>query len=311
MDRVVRTMTASVAAHPHSAEIYSKLLRAAAQKVGGKFRAYRIHGDRFAMLINVSKPAPNAAGSIKLSSFFGSIVTFTRVDVDGPWVNVETGDLIGDEERAAINIPAGLHPNRKEFRFRFYLDRHLMVVENKNETGTLAPSGLLKLLEQAFAQPHIRQEYGDVHVTILPERRTIEKILRSRIRRIHLIIETPNPGDDIEEEEQNIERRLEEMHARRMEETYVAKTGQTLQPDEELKERARVAADSGSVSAIVLRDGSDRLVRTMSTQQSPRIDEETYDPKHELAIGAFERAAEGMIAGERERAERRKARRRN
>lgn len=261
MERVLRLGVLNIVTQPHSATRYMELV----QMVKRRNKAARMRGDRFGVIGTLGVPEnPKAAGAFVQ----GTITTFTQIDVDGDWVNVSTGQKAQDAERLEINIPAHLRPNPAYHHYRFYLKEHLLMFEIGNTSRKLAPANAGKLFERLFSAPTVEQRFGEVAVTVWPERNLVSSILKDKgLRSLHLVILAPNP-DDGKAAEARYTQRLEAMGARSLTQVAVAKKDTQFRPDQELSEAARVAATNGSVAATIR---SGKRTRRVSTLDAPLI----------------------------------------
>jgi hypothetical protein len=283
--RSVSAIAFNIALNPHSKELYkalfSRLLRLR--------KAYRITGDRFAMLVSAHEETRTTIEGMTHEEITGEIVTFDKVDVEGHWHNLVTGEVASDEDKAGLFVPPNLGANRKSFSYVFYLDRHLLVVESKNVEGTISSRSVLTLLDALARVDSIVEEFGDVAVTPMPDHEAVSRILRHRLVRVDIKLTIPNP-DSTQSAEERIRERLSNQNAKTQLLTLVAKSGQTLDLDEDSKALARLASRNGEVKAKTASSPS-APARTVSTKTMPMVKTERYFPKEELESAAFSRAA--------------------
>lgn len=257
MERVMRLGALNIVAQPHSAEIYEHLIKAARRKRG----AARIRSDRFGMLSSATGPVQGVESYID-----GRITTFTRIDADSDWINVRSGKAAIEDDLAGLNIPKNLQPNGRFHRYRFYLNSHVLVFEVGNGGNRLTARNAGTLFNRIFSQESIFDDFGEIAVTVLPERATVERIVNSNtIRSVSYVVHAPNP-DDGREAERRFTQRLETMRVQRLEQTVVAKKNEYVKPDEQLKSDIRVAANNGSVNAKIVEG---KRVVPVSTEETP------------------------------------------
>lgn len=253
-------------------------------------RPVRIHGDRMALM--TSGRASNVQGSYE-----GIISTFMDLDVRVPWLNTATGEPAGEDETNEINIPPNLRPHAAQFMFEFNVATHRLVVQNRTKLNTLVTNkknaGLgARLLERYLSTildtPTIVNRFGQVEITIVPSTSAIDTILSSRtLRKITITVKPPNP-DDLDRAEREILARLEAMNAKSQQQEFTARTGQSLDLDDEAKKLARVAAENGRVEAKIEKD--ERVV-PISTVAQPRELTDTFNANVETERDAFTRMA--------------------
>lgn len=284
-ERALKLVAVNITMHPHSPKAYVELLRT----VSSTNLAVPTSAERLAWLKN----ADGWEFDAQKLSHTALIATTARFDAAGVWTDTTTGDVADEEEAAKVFIPANLAPNRREFRAMFFPESHILIVESKNEQGTLTARSVKKMLDAQFARPEIREAFGDVSVTIIPDKGSVQKILNGRIRKIVIRLTAPN-SDETADDERDIAERLERLRAKLAEEKYVAKSHETIQPDDEMRKKVQVASRNGTVEATLLVEGQARRTKNVSTSNTPYIKSVIYRPLEEDEVNAFERGAVQM-----------------
>lgn len=288
--RSVDAIAFNIALSPHSKELYVSLF----DRLLKLRKAYRVTGDRFAMLVAVRTETRTSIDKVKSEEITGEIATFDMINVDGPWHNTATGEEASDEDKAGLFVPANLGANRKRFSFVFFLDKHLFVIESKNNEGVLSSRSVEKLLGALMAVESIVDDFGDVAVTPMPQHEAVSKILRAKLVRVEIKLTVPNP-DNTKSAEDRIKARMDQQRAKTQQLTLVAQTGQTLELDEESAALARLASRNGEVRAKIL-PAAGGPARSVSTKDKPLVKTETYFPKEEVESAAFNRAADALYS---------------
>jgi len=146
-------------------------------------------------------------------------------------------------------------------------------------------------LERLFENDRIREKFSNIKITVIPDARTVREILAwTGIRTLVIRVTKPNPGDYSEEDFEEIERRLEEQNADRLEERLHAEEGKALKPSEATQILAKVAEDNGYVEA----EGQGRKLSTRSSK--PLVEKTTYDSDVETHTDSLLRAVGHVIA---------------
>lgn len=291
--RTLKASAINVALLDHTPERYVQLFTEAASLL----RAVKVHGPRYAMLTNISYSSESKPDDLVL---FGEVVTFTHVNTEAPWLDMRTGAIADPGDAEKVSWPDFLQPDRRAFRFKFYVNKHLFVVEVSNFDGTVSPGMVSTLLNGTFAESSLREKFGDVAVTVIPTRDAVAKILSDKIRWIEIKVRVPNPGDDHDDEDAEIEERMKRLGTKDMLQRYTAMTGGAVEPDKEMKALCEVASRNGYVRAGVLRHDVKLRVVAVSTQDSPLVEAESYNTNTESSVAGFERLAHRIYANEAE-----------
>jgi hypothetical protein len=291
--RTLRATIVNIALVEHSQKLYVDLLK----KAHYQKQAMQLYHstDRFGFIRLLS---PRGI-SEKPAEVHGVIKTFVQLESNGLVVNTVTGENADENERRSIQIPKHLGINGRFFRFVFYPKFHLMVVETYNEDRqSISPKTVGILLDDIFSEEKIKSEFGDVAVTVVPERDALSDIFKRKIKSIEIDLKIPNPGDGNAQEEKDFAERMKKLEAQQKTSLYKAASGKTIKPDKAMKVEARMAVKNGQVKAKVIKDGAPRQVEEISTKDMPLVKGETYDPKRELAMAGFERLAKKLVESE-------------
>jgi hypothetical protein len=229
----------------------------------------------FGSLNKYKPPASDATGI-----FSGELHLFTDFNPESRWFNISERAEASDSEIKTISLPKNLRPDHKAVPYIFFSQHHCLVYD----AGELAPSSAQKLVEFILSSPKIA---GDkvVSVTAEPAKGTVASLLsRPKLREVHITLKRPNP-DDLSSLEARIQDRLRKMNAATKTEEYKSIRGQTLKPDEELKQVARVAGSNGEV-AVKHVDANGNTVME-STREHPKQLFGVVDPDTSTAFDAL------------------------
>lgn len=283
MERVIRLGALNVVTQPHSTSGYVNLIR----RVYERRQAARVRGDRFGMISTLA--ASGGASIGRRSSVNGWITCFTMIDQSGEWVDVSTGQLADAQTVAQIQIPGNLHPNPSSHLYRFYPSEHLLVFEIGNSGNRLTPSVATKLFDRLFSADSVVEDFGEVVVTPMPSKDTVQEIITSSsVRELFLVVHAPNPPVGRDAERATM-RRLEARRLKREETRMVAKPDEAVEFDSELQESTRIAAKNGHAEARITRGGR---VERISTLDTPYVYTHTYYDDVTTLEEAFRSAAD-------------------
>lgn len=281
----------NIAARNHPARIYEQLISAAFSLQ----RALPVHGDRHALLVSFDPSKELTISGRRVIR--GTLSTFLDLDLDAPWFDLQNLKVSTEDQRREIQIPESLRPNMADFHFVVDAKTHILVCQAKTVISgrrkhvvKLTGNMLAGFLGELLSSPEIKKEYGDVEVTPIPDRDSVEAILKGKIKKLHIFLRTPNP-DDLEEAQKRIKRRMKNLNARQLEEVVSAEEEMFVTPDDDLLSMSRVAALNGRVDATLEKNG--KTVNT-STRLVPALFEINKDAR-ETDERAMDRAAEHAL----------------
>ncbi|MDR6095986.1 hypothetical protein QE373_003283 [Stenotrophomonas sp. SORGH_AS321] len=285
MERQVSGTLINVAAHPHNgADTYLKLITAA----HALNRAVRVHGDRYAWMSHLWT---NKARNGKVS-MTGNIATFTQIDMDGAWIDMQTR-AAADAKRIdnVKRVVAGIQPNYHEFRFYFEPQIHLIAVETNDGVRSFSPRMAEKFFSELLSANGITDEFGDIEVNFVPDKESLNRIISSKfLRKISIHFSRPN-ADSLDDIERKVMESMNEMGARTSTVTYSAVRGATLSLTPDVKNLARVARRNGYVEGNVAGE-------PLSTRDHPIERRLVFDDNAQDQASAFDGLARGLIESE-------------
>ncbi|WP_370682238.1 DUF4747 family protein [Comamonas sp. GB3 AK4-5] len=284
--RTIRISQINIAMEsPHSPERYIELFRQA--------KSIRtpiiLRGDEAAIL------GPMDFKTYKKSGDYisGDIYKFLNIDETAQWFNTIKNEPATEEETSNINIPSELRPNLKIIEFVFHPHNHKLFFINKDRKNTLSPQFAEKFFQQLFDLACEKGKFPAVTVTAIPERESIEEIFSiPTLKKIEITLARPNP-DDFEAQERKFLKKLEKQNAKRIETALIALPGKSLEPDEETRLLAQVAASNGKVIGYGLDNQGKRIEE--STKDKPMDTPYTVNSGVELSSDVLLRVSRGRI----------------
>lgn len=256
-ERLIPVYALNIAATPHPAGIYIKLLTRAAT-----FFA-RAHGSDYA---RISVPKESDRDGV----YTGRILIWTEIDLGGKWYDVSADAELSDALRKTISIPENAKPNFRTFDYIFYEKKHRIYFEARNDLGnTVGPSVILRVLRQLLSQDLQGLKAPSVEVTLVPKEGTVARILAMPgLRKLTMRVVLPNPDATDNATLLRVRKRLQDANARQLDETFTKRPGAArLVATQEIKDTAAVAAENGYVRGERTVDG--KLV-ALSTSDEPR-----------------------------------------
>lgn len=228
----------NIAADPHPTGIYRRLFAEVAD------RGVHISGNDWA------KITPPQDRETDPPSFYGRILVWTAIDKDGRWLNQETDKEATATEKRAIQIPEQLDPNFRSFNFVFLEDRHLLVLEYRNETGEhFGAKRSEKLFSSLFSPEALGNDDPDVSVTVVPSHEGLRRIYAiPRLRRLEIFVLRPNADDLAKEQKKLLDRLMKQGAKSQSLELRKKAKVKTITPDDETKTLAQIASENGYVT---------------------------------------------------------------
>jgi hypothetical protein len=234
----VSVVVLNVRIHPHSEDNYAAMLQAAyTQK-----RPIQIHGDRYGLISTLN------ANRREIGFIDGVFTTFTKVDLEGEWFDIEELDEASTDKLKEISIPDGIFPNTAAYYFSFNLNTHKLYVETYSSGKALTATSALRFIKNMLTTPDIAGVFGEPSISLVQAQAGLDKLFSiDRIKEITVTIEKPNAdifSDDFEEE---IEKHLLETHSQSMTINHKAVNGQSIVPNDEVKQISSAALQNGEV----------------------------------------------------------------
>jgi len=221
----------------------------------------------------------------------GVLYGVTSVDAM-KWFNTAMHRPASDSELQKIQVPQNMAANYREYDYEFHCDSHRLVFVAREGNVSASPLQMRYVFDQLCQQPEIRAVFGDISVSIEQEPETLTEIFSAEnLRWLSILVRRPNAGFGGFDGE--VSENMERVRASQAQLELKAESGRGLLPDAETKSAARVALSDGVVRARVREDG---VVREISTEDTPIVVVEKYDPKTESRALAVTRAVEKILA---------------
>ena len=266
----------NVRTHPHDADTYRELFRAAfALK-----QPIKLRGDRHGMITTLQRVG------LTDDLVRGVLTTFLELDLEGAWLNTETLTEASDNERDEIVVPDYLRPNLMTFYFAFDVVRHEIIFEHYTDGRRLTHNSALAFFSGLFSDERISRRFGDVKVTVVQRKGSVDRVFSiPRITEIEVYVERPNADIWDGGFEETAEEHLEDKRARSMLVRYKAERGQGIRRDDDLDALVRTSIRNGRT---VARGYGAEGHMVVTTDTYPRVEQERYDPDAMSDDQAFE-----------------------
>lgn len=276
----------NITTQPHSTAKYKALFKAAfSMKL-----SVHLTGQRYAIL-----GSANAEDEADESSpIFGEILTYTKINSDGAWLDLKSFEILDDDEKKSkIVLPEDLMPDSMAAQYVFFPKTHHLFFEVYHRGTRMRPQTMGKFLLRLLNSASLQDRFGDVDVTVIPSHESLERILQMpRIGRLNISIRKPNP-DDQDAIERRILKTLDAQNTVRIDTELTAGRGQSVSPDRFTRDMAHVAAKNGYVEA----HGEDAHGNTAkeSTVDHPFVETDWYNDKTTTAREALVNLSREMM----------------
>lgn len=229
--------------------------------------AHGVHGALIGNLYRLQKDSPE-------DGLIGEFYQFIQLDPNEPWFDLESKDEASEDDIQSIVIPEKLKPHLARFPFVFFPKGHRLYIQLKSKNRSFGVKTAAKVMEALLVDQRL-EEFGPIEVTVEPDRNSVASIFEiPYIHQLKIELVRPNP-DDHQDAERRLLDRLQNQGAKKMVVALSSSRSTTLEPDEETKTLARVAASNGYVYASG-HDASDHPVER-STKDSPWVERPVYD----------------------------------
>ena len=279
----------NITIHPHTPARYVDMFKLASRhciqvKIGFKHMALITGVNAYDIQLRDKPDAP----------IQGDIVKFTDIDLDGPWLNLQSNQPAEESDLAGINIPEHLKPNMTRFRFVFFPEKHILFYEAYDRGTMLNPNVATRIFKNIFSTELIEKEYGVVNVTHLPKKDAVEEALRTpRISSLKFKITRPN-SDHFNEQETELLENLTNMHVAEARIEYKAIKGDSIVMDTQMNNLAKIAAKNGKFD-LKGKDNNNRPVN-FSTASHPMVEPFFFNPERDTPLSFLYRTALSILA---------------
>lgn len=236
--RSIKISALNIVTHPHSPQTYVDLFKDA-YALGKSVRYRANHYGILGFVHELKEGEP-------LEGIYGEIHRFIDFSTDEPWINLKKHKKADKADMTAMVLPEHLRPGFNSCRFAFFPKRHRFFFESKTEGNkSISAKTMRDMMDGLLNQLALRKAYGEVTVVIEPTSESIEKIFQiHKLERLDMEINLPN-ADELNAAEKKVLQRLANQNARKEEIVLVASSGMSLDPDNDTKTLAKVAAVNG------------------------------------------------------------------
>ncbi|MBF0192497.1 MAG: DUF4747 family protein [Magnetococcales bacterium] len=227
----------NITATPHTGDTYINLLKSA-----GKLKdPIKFYGSHYAVVREV-----------KLSGdgrwVIGRVYRFLDFNSLQKWFNIERDEEAGEDDVRKILIPPHLKPEFSATDFAFFVERHQLFFVSFTEDKKSFRASRFGVFFSNLLNHGSVSGGKQVNVTPIPQKDSLKHMRSLReLQKVSICLKEPNP-DDLYEAEKMVQRKLEAMHARRIDVNISAIAGESLVLDQEMNQFAAVASENGSVS---------------------------------------------------------------
>ena len=262
---IMRSGILNVRAHPHDEETYDNLMQA----LYGLRRATKLRGDRYGV-ISLLERAPDEEGMLR-----GILTTFTKIDENSEWFDLENMKEATGEKVSEISIPKNLYPNPRPFYFYFNTNKHRLYLQTYSKGDRLSIRDAERFFKSLSSSKKIRDEFGDIKVTMVQSHQSLKTIFGlNKITKVRVVIEKPNSDVFDDNFEENIEKHLAETNSRQVEIIYSSERGESIAVTDDIRKVSEPALDNGLVEVT----GQSAVGREKrSSRNHPKIVQEEYD----------------------------------
>jgi len=263
--------------HPHPDEVYAEFI----ERLYGLRKAVKVRGDRHAIISLLDRSEADDG------VYTGIITTFTRIDTDEPWFDVEELKAAADNKVSRVSIPEGLHPGAAFFNFIFNTRTHRLYFQTYSSGKTFSGNLARSLFERLADDLRIRADFGEAKITIVQSKAGLNNVFSLPvIKRVTIVVQKPNADIFDDDFDENVEDYLNELNSKKLTLILEAEPGKSIEPKPQLRRIGESALEHGSVKV----DGRDEQGATSrSTEDFPRQLHDKYDPDEEPEAQAFRR----------------------
>lgn len=199
----------------------------------------------------------------------GYLTIWTEVDVSEPSIDKATLQEVDlEEDLKEIFRKRGF--NSRTFNYVLDESTHKIAVELLNDQGkTLSAKQAGNIFSMAFSR--LSTSGQTYETTVIPEDDALSMVLGlTRIDKIRMVIQRPNPGDHLDTDAAEVLREMEEQNINKDERIFTRQSGaDSINLSEANHTRAAVASTDGFVESYGRDEGG--LTEKRSTKEYPKI----------------------------------------
>lgn len=244
--KTIKISGLNIVSQPHSPQQYVEIF----ERIRDSQLSFSVLGEVHLKLVHISA----VDGVNMINGIKGEILKFSNIDKDYAWVNTDKGAELTPEQTP--NIPNNSSPNGNFFDFVFYpqhkVNNHKLFYISqywdsvKKKSRSLSPNLVARFFTSIFEGDRYLQNFESIEVTVLPSQSALNEVLSLEIvKTLEIFIKAPNP-DDFADIETRILREMEITNVSKKLEIFTY-DGESIEPDEEMKNDAKVASANGYV----------------------------------------------------------------
>lgn len=247
-----------------------------------KLRWHIVRGHT-GLMIGEARPIDDGNGNMLIR---GYLYKFLEIDREQPWFDLEQGKQARQEDMDRIVIPDELRPNLVEIPYVFDPARHRLHFVSRAGNVSISAAMVRRLIRELSLAKAVQERFeGGVDVSIVTDKKDIDRLLDiESLRSLTIVIERPNPTEP-EDDETVYERMRRRNISRERHEYKKAPNEASIQPDDELRALAHIAAENGKVEV----KGRDRMNRPIdaSSDEFPKRKHFFYEKAQQLLLDAL------------------------
>jgi hypothetical protein len=281
--RIVQFSALNVAMHdPHSPQKYVDLLR----EIFKRRDAVRLGELHMAMMGDLYSEHRDAPSQGMIGEFF----RFVNLDANEPWFNTQTRETASEDDLSRINIPDHLLPHLSRIPFFFTTSRHQLWFVKRDRKDGLSVAQMARLFERLSTPLVDAKLFPPIEITPLPQEEQLNRMLNIHtLEKLCIELKRPN-SDDGEDEQARWQKKLENQKAGRLKLELASLPSSSIEPDDETRSLARVAASNGRVEIVGRNISGEKVIE--STERHPLTERVRYDPDSETIVGILKRLAD-------------------
>lgn len=244
--KTIKISGLNIVSQPHSPQQYVEIF----ERIRDSQPSFSVLGEVHLKLVNISA----VDGDDLINGIKGEILKYSNIDKDSAWVNTDKGAELTPDQTP--NIPDNSSPNGTFFDFVFYpqheVNNHKLFYisqywdSTKKKSRSLSPNLVARFFTSIFQDDRYFQSFDSIEVTILPSQSALNEVLSLEVvKTLEIFIKAPNP-DDFADVETRILREMEITNVSKKLEKFTY-DGESIEPDEEMRNDARVASTNGYV----------------------------------------------------------------
>jgi len=212
----------------------------------------------------------------------GLFAKYTEIDLDGDWFDTQKFDEATPDLVEQIRIPEHLKPNLDQFLF--YIDPavHILTFSKYEDSKALSTRAVSKYFTEILTHPAVMERFGRVESDVVLSFQEVDELLsQPGLKELTISIKMPNPDGIDDNFAEVIRERLRRQKADEYIEGLRSRDGDSLEPDEQSRALAKVAAENGDVVTKAYVNG---VLMERRASESPLVLADRYPPTQSAII---------------------------